>query len=61
MKCCFCNQGIDEGKTLIPIEPRGTKNRKWACLDCIPDKVKKDISEDVKEICSIFDDKFKEI
>lgn len=56
MKCCFCDKRISDRVSLVPIEKKGTKNRKWACLDCKPKNII--IDEEVKEIASIFDKKF---
>jgi hypothetical protein len=58
MKCYICGKGMDEGLSLVPIEPKGTLNRKWACLDHAE---KIEVPNDIKEICSIFDTKFNEL
>lgn len=34
MRCCKCNNGIETGKSFIPIEAKGTPNRKWVCTEC---------------------------
>lgn len=35
MKCDNCNVSIETGLSFYPIEPKGTKNRKWKCENCI--------------------------
>lgn len=34
MKCCRCNKGMNEVNGMIPIDPPGTKDRKWTCTGC---------------------------
>lgn len=34
MKCCKCGEGIESGKSFVPIEAPGTPNRKWVCTNC---------------------------
>lgn len=59
MKCCRCNKGMSELKCgMIPIEPKGTKDRKWICTDCATNEEIDDIDKEVVEISSIINPNF---
>lgn len=34
MKCCRCGKSFYDCKAMHPIDPPGTENRRWVCLDC---------------------------
>ena len=38
MKCYKCGKGIDDGvEVMLPIDPKGTPDRRWACVECVED------------------------
>ena len=53
MKCYKCGKGMMDVDTLIPIDPKGTENRRWSCLKCAPKEKVKQIPKDIKDICNI--------
>lgn len=59
MECYVCGKKpIRDNVSLVPIDPKG-KNRRWSCLEHVPEGFKLPLG--VKDICSIFDDKFEKI
>lgn len=34
MACYKCGDGIESGKSFIPVDEPGTPNRRWVCTDC---------------------------
>lgn len=62
LKCCKCGDGIGSGKSFIPIEPKGTPDRKWACTECASleqrQQARNNLGEDNLELCRIFDKDF---
>lgn len=62
MKCYYCGKGMESGRDFIPIEPAGTKNRKWSCVDCAKphekELVKNQLGEDGLKISRIFSPNF---
>lgn len=62
MKCCYCGDSPETGKWFIPVEPAGTKDRKWACNACATNKqvqsAVKDLGSTVLEVTRIFDETF---
>ncbi len=62
MICCKCGDGIESGKSFIPIEAAGTPNRKWVCTECA-DLIQKQqarnlLGKEGLEITRIFDPDF---
>lgn len=44
MKCYKCGSSIEKNVSFYPVQPKGTKNRKWACEEClhsIPERKRK--------------------
>ncbi|MBH1941653.1 hypothetical protein I5677_12190 [Mobilitalea sibirica] len=52
MNCCKCNRTMSEVKGMIPIEPKGTPNRKWVCTDCANIVQKQTIDKDTRNLCN---------
>lgn len=34
MACYKCGDGIESGKSFIPVDAAGTPNRRWVCTGC---------------------------
>ena len=34
MNCCRCGRPFYECRAMHPIDPKGTKGRRWVCLEC---------------------------
>lgn len=62
MKCCKCGDGVESGKSFIPIEDAGTPNRKWVCTDCAnlvqKQQTRNALGKEGLEITRIFDPTF---
>ena len=38
MKCYKCGKGMDDGvEEMLPIDPKGTPDRRWVCIECVKD------------------------
>lgn len=35
IKCVVCGDSPESRKDFLPVEPKGTADRKWACTDCL--------------------------
>lgn len=49
MNCCRCGKPFYECKAMHPIDPKGTKGRRWVCLECETEEENAKISPEVKE------------
>lgn len=62
MKCYKCGCGLESGRDFIPIEPKGTLNRKWTCTLCADliqrQQAKKALGKEVLEVSRIFSPDF---
>lgn len=62
MKCYKCKDSIESGKSFIPIDAPGTRERRWACLDCAKLEDKKraaeSLGEEGLEVSRIFNSDF---
>ena len=59
MKCSRCNKKMSEVNGLVPIDPKGTKDRRWVCLDCITDEEWEAIPSDVVDLSQSINPDFK--
>ena len=50
MKCCRCGKPYNECKAMHPIDPAGTKNRRWVCTDCETEEEAKKLDPVAKQI-----------
>jgi len=50
MKCCRCGKSFYDCKAMHPIDPPGTENRRWVCLDCETAEENAAVDPVVKEI-----------
>lgn len=62
MACYKCGDGIESGKSFIPVDAAGTPNRRWVCTDCA-DLIQKQqarnfLGKDGLEVSRIFDPSF---
>lgn len=60
MKCYKCEDSVDSGKIFIPVDPRGTKGRRWVCLDCASQEEKDTTPIDVVDLCNAINPSFGE-
>lgn len=38
LKCYKCGKGMDDGvEEMLPIDPKGTPDRRWVCIECVKD------------------------
>lgn len=62
MKCYKCGDGIESGKSFIPVDAPGTPNRRWCCTKCADlvqkQQVRNTLGKDALEISRIFDPEF---
>ena len=49
VKCYTCGKGMDDGvEAMLPIDPKGTPDRRWCCIECVRDSaVQKIATENV--------------
>ena len=60
MKCCRCGLGITESKrNYYPIDPKGTKNRRWVCHICMTPEERDKVPADVRKIVGIIKGTYK--
>ena len=50
MKCCRCGKPFYNCKAMHPIDPPGTENRRWVCLDCETAEENATLDPKVREI-----------
>lgn len=43
--CYKCGAGFETGRSFVPVEPAGTPNRKWVCIECKAEMAKNDKKE----------------
>lgn len=60
MKCTRCNKQMSEVNGMIPIEPKGTKDRKWVCTNCATNEEIDNLDCEVKELSNIINPNFLE-
>lgn len=54
MNCVKCGVGFGDGvAAFYPIDPKGTKNRRWVCDKCADNETLDSIPEETKEIVSL--------
>lgn len=53
LKCARCGKPFYNCKWLHPIDPKGTKNRRWVCSDCETDQEYKSVDADIKKLESV--------
>ena len=53
MYCYKCNKLFNECRGMIPIEPKGTPNRKWVCTDCASIMQKQTVPKDVRDLSNM--------
>ncbi len=59
MKCDRCNKdAIEHQNGMIPIEPKGVKDRKWVCTSCATSEELEKIELDIKNICTAINPNF---
>lgn len=59
MQCYKCNRKpIENNLSMIPADPKGTKNRRWVCMKCATVVEKNTVDEEVKNISKLFDKSF---
>lgn len=59
MKCCRCNAVMGELNAMVPIDPKGTKDRRWVCLNCITEEEWNNIPSDVVNLSQSINPDFK--
>lgn len=53
MKCYKCGKGMDDGvEAMLPIDPKGTTDRRWACIECVKDSAVLKIAKEVVDFAS---------
>lgn len=62
MKCYKCGDGIESGKSFIPIDAPRTPNRRWCCTKCADliqkQQARNTLGKEALEISRIFDPGF---
>lgn len=49
MNCCRCGKPFYGCRAMHPIDPAGTKGRRWVCLDCETAEENASVGPEVKE------------
>lgn len=50
LKCARCGKPFYKCLRLHPIDPKGTKDRRWVCSDCETDEEYARVDPDIKRI-----------
>ena len=62
MACYICGDGIESGKSFIPVDAPGTPNRRWVCTDCAnliqKQQARNELGEAGLQVSRIFDPDF---
>lgn len=59
MECYRCKRKpIENNLSMIPIDTKGTKVRRWICIDCATEEEISSVNSEARDISKIFDKRF---
>lgn len=58
MNCHRCKKTMGQVTGMVPIDPKGTENRRWVCTECAVVAEIESVPDDVNELCTLINPKF---